>query len=143
LYVIMVILGITGWVGYARFTRAEFLKLRQQDFVQAAIATGLPLRSVLFKHMLPNGVAPVLVEASFGIAGAILTEAGLSFLGLGLVDEPSWGQMLSEAIGSAGSFKWWMAVFPGTAIFLTVFAYNLVGEALRDAIDPHAKRALH
>lgn len=141
LYVIMTIIGLTSWVGYARFTRAEFLKLRKADYVQAALALGLPLRSVLFRHMLPNGVAPVLVSASFGIAGAIVSESVLSFLGLGLVDEPSWGQMLSEAVSGTGVFKWWMAVFPGGAIFLTVFAYNLIGEALRDAIDPHTKKA--
>ncbi len=141
LYLIMVIIGLTGWVGYARFIRAEFLRLRQQDFIVAARACGLPLRSILFRHMLPNGVAPVLVEASFGVAGAILSESTLSFLGLGLVDEPSWGQMLSEAVSGTGSFKWWMAIFPGGAIFLTVFAYNLIGEALRDAIDPHLQRA--
>ena len=141
LYLMMVIIGLTGWVGYAMFTRAEFLKLRQQDFVQAARACGLPLWSVLFKHMLPNGIAPVLVSASFGIAAAILTEATLSFLGLGLVDEPSWGQMLNQARGVGGSFFWWIAIYPGGAIFLTVFAYNLVGEALRDAIDPYAQKA--
>ena len=140
LYLMMVIIGLTGWVGYAMFTRAEFLKLRQQDFVQAARACGLPLWSVLFKHMLPNGIAPVLVSASFGIAAAILTEATLSFLGLGLVDEPSWGQMLNQARGVGGSFFWWIAIYPGGAIFLTVFAYNLVGEALRDAIDPYAQK---
>jgi len=140
LYIMMVIIGVTGWVGYARFTRAEFLKLRQQDFVQAAVACGLPLRSILFRQMLPNGVAPVLVEASFGVAAAILYEATLSFLGLGLVDEPSWGQMLSAATTASGGFNWWIALYPGLAIFLTVFAYNLVGEALRDAIDPHTNR---
>jgi peptide/nickel transport system permease protein len=143
LYIMMAIIGLTSWTGYARFTRAEFLKLRKQDFVQAAIACGLPLRSVLFRHMLPNGVAPVLVTASFGVASAILIESFLSFLGLGLVDEPSWGQMLSNAVGAAGGFNWWIALFPGLAIFLTVFAYNLVGEALRDAIDPHLKKAAH
>jgi len=141
LYLMMVIIGFTSWSGYARFIRAEFLKLRRQDFVQAAIATGLPLRSILFKHMLPNGVTPVLVHASFGVASAILAEATLSFLGLGLIDEPSWGEMLNQAVGAAGDFKWWMAIFPGMAIFLTVFAYNLVGEALRDAIDPHLSKA--
>jgi peptide/nickel transport system permease protein len=141
LYLMMIILGLTGWVGYAVFTRAEFLKLREQDFVQAAIACGLPLRSVLFKHMLPNGVTPVLVSASFGVAGAILTESTLSFLGLGLVEEPSWGQMLNQARGQGGVFTWWMAIYPGFAIFFTVFAYNLVGEALRDAIDPQLKKA--
>ncbi len=140
LYFMMVIIGLTSWPGYARFTRAEFLKLRKQDFVQAAIACGLSTRSILFRHLLPNGVAPVLVTASFGIASAIFIESTLSFLGLGLQDQPSWGQMLSEAI-DAGGFYWWIGTFPGIAIFLTVFAYNLIGEALRDAIDPHTKKA--
>jgi len=139
LYLMMVIIGITGWPGYARYVRAEFLKLRQQEFVQAAIACGLPLRSILFRHMLPNGVGPILVNASFGVASAILAEAVLSFLGLGLVDDPSWGQMLNQAVQSS-TFNWWMALFPGGAIFFTVFAYNLIGEALRDAIDPHLKK---
>ena len=137
LYVMMVIIGITGWVGYARFTRAEFLKLRQQDFVLAARACGLPLTSILARHMLPNGVAPVMVEASFGVAAAILYESTLSFLGLGLIEQPSWGQLLQQASSSGASFYWWLASFPGLAIFFTVFGYNLVGEALRDAIDPH------
>lgn len=140
LYVMMAIIGITGWTGYARFVRAEFLKLRQQEFVQAAIACGLPLRSILFLHILPNGMAPVLVSTSFGVASAILAEATLSFLGLGLVDDPSWGQMLNQAVQSA-TFNWWMAVFPGGAIFLTVFAYNLIGETMRDAIDPYLKKS--
>jgi len=139
LYLMMVVIGLTSWVGYAVFIRAEFLKLREQDFVQAALACGLPLRSVLFRHMLPNGVSPVLVSASFGIAAAIFTESMLSFLGLGLVEEPSWGQMLNQAL--QGGFHWWIAIYPGAAIFLTVFAYNLVGEAMRDAIDPHLKKA--
>lgn len=139
LYLMMVIIGITTWPGYARYVRAEFLKLRKMDYVQSAIACGLPLRSILFRHMLPNGVAPVLVGASFGVASAILAESILSFLGLGLVDDPSWGQMLNQAVQSA-SFYWWMAFFPGGAIFLTVFAYNLIGEALRDAIDPYLKK---
>ena len=114
LYLMMVIIGLTGWTGYARFVRAEFLRLREQDYVQAAVACGLPLRSILFRHMLPNGVAPILVAASFGIASAILAEAMLSFLGLGLVDDPSWGQMLNQAVRSS-TFNWWMAVFPGGA----------------------------
>jgi peptide/nickel transport system permease protein len=139
LYIMMVIIGITSWSGYARYIRAEFLRLRQQDYVQAAVAAGLPLRSILFRHMLPNGIAPILVAASFGVASAILAEAILSFLGLGLVDEPSWGQMLNQAVQSS-TFYWWMAAFPGGAIFLTVFAYNLIGEALRDAIDPYLKK---
>ena len=140
LYIMMVIIGITSWSGYARYIRAEFLKLRQQDFVQSAIACGLPLPSILFRHMLPNGIAPVLVAASFGVASAILAESVLSFLGLGLVDDPSWGQMLNQAVKSS-TFNWWMAAFPGGAIFFTVFAYNLIGESLRDAIDPHLKKS--
>jgi peptide/nickel transport system permease protein len=138
LYLMMAIIGLVSWTGYARFTRAEFLKLRQQDYVLAARALGLPLWSILFRHLLPNGIAPVLVTASFGIASAILAESFLSFIGLGLIDEPSWGQLLSQAVGSSGGFVWWIAVFPGLAIFLTVFAYNLLGEALRDALDPKA-----
>jgi peptide/nickel transport system permease protein len=141
IYFIMAIIGLTSWSGYARFIRAEFFRLRKQDFVQAAIATGLPLRSILFRHMLPNGLTPVLIRASFGVAGAIVAEATLSFLGLGLVDEPSWGQLLNKATGATGAFTWWIAIFPGLAIFLTVFAYNLVGEALRDAIDPHLRKS--
>ena len=139
LYVMMVIIGITGWTGYARFVRAEFLRLRQQEFVQSAIACGLPLRPVLFRHMLPNGMAPVLVTVSFSVASAILAEATLSFLGLGPVDEPSWGQMLNQAV-QAATFNWWMAIFPGGAIFLTMFTYMLIGEAMRDAFDPYLKK---
>lgn len=139
IYMMMVIIGITSWSGYARYVRAEFLKLREQDFVQAAEACGLSLPSILFRHMLPNGMAPLLVAASFGVASAILAEATLSFLGLGLVDDPSWGQLLNQAVQSS-SFNWWLAVFPGGAIFCTVFAYNLIGEALRDAVDPTSQR---
>ena len=141
LYIMMVIIGITSWPGYARYVRAEFLRLRKQDFVQAAEAAGLPLSSILFRHMLPNGMGPVLVAASFGVAAAILAEATLSFLGLGLVDDPSWGEMLNQAVQSS-TFNWWMAAFPGGAIFLTVFAYNLIGEALRDAIDPYLSKSV-
>lgn len=136
LYLLMAIIGLTSWTGNARFIRAEFLRLRKQDFVHAAIAAGLPLRSVLFRHMLPNGVTPVLISASFGIASAILAETTLSFLGLGLVDEQSWGKLLNQALSVGGTFTWWLALYPGLAIFLTVYAYNLVGESLRDALDP-------
>ncbi|MCG7992481.1 MAG: ABC transporter permease [Candidatus Thiodiazotropha lotti] len=140
LYIMMVIIGITSWPGFARYVRAEFLRLRKQDFVQAAEAAGLPLPSILFRHMLPNGMGPVLVAASFGVASAILAEATLSFLGLGLVDDPSWGEMLNQAVQSS-RFNWWMAAFPGGAIFFTVFAYNLIGESLRDAIDPYLSKS--
>lgn len=140
IYLIMTIIGLTGWTGYARYIRAEFFKLRKQDFVQSAIACGLPLRSILFKHMLPNGIAPVLVGASFGVGSAIIYESTLSYLGIGLIEEPSWGGLLKQALGDAGKFAWWIATFPGLAIFLTVFSYNLIGEAMRDAIDPHTQR---
>jgi peptide/nickel transport system permease protein len=140
-YVLMAVIGCVSWTGAARFTRAEFLRLRDQDFVQAARAAGLPLRSILFRHMLPNGVTPVLVDASFAIAAAILAEATLSYLGLGPPDQPSWGKLLASATGTVGDFIWWLAVFPGVAIFLTVLSYNLLGEALRDAIDPKLRKA--
>jgi len=140
LTLMMVVIGLTGWVGYAYFVRAEFLKLRKMDYVMAARAAGTPLYLILFRHMLPNGVAPILVSASFGIAGGIMTEATLSFLGLGLeADQSSWGQMLNQA-RETGKFAWWLAIYPGLAIFLTVFAYNLIGEALRDVIDPRTAK---
>ncbi len=140
-YFMMAIIGCFTWTGAARFIRAEFMKLRHTDYVQAAQAMGLPLWSILFKHMLPNGVTPVLVESSFLIAAAILIEATLSFLGLGPTGQASWGSLLRNASGEAGGFLWWLAIFPGAAIFLTTLAYNLIGEALRDAIDPKLKKA--
>ena len=141
IFMIMVILGLVGWTGIARFVRAEFLRLRQTDFVQAAIASGLPLRRVLFRHMLPNGLTPVIVTVTFGIAGAIMAESGLSFLGVGVEPPtPSWGQMLNDAGNPAEAFRWWLAMPPGIMIFLTVFAYNIIGEGLRDAIDPRLNK---
>ncbi len=141
IWLMMVTIGLVSWMADARLIRAEFLKLRGQEFVQAARATGLPLHSILFKHMLPNGVAPVLVNASFGVATAILLESILSFLGLGLeATDPSWGQLLNQARSGGTGFNWWIATFPGLAIFLTVFAYILIGESLRDAIDPKLKK---
>jgi peptide/nickel transport system permease protein len=141
LYLMMVVIGLVVWTSDARFIRAEFLKLRNLDFVYAAIASGLGRRSIIFRHMLPNGVAPVLVNASFGVASAILYESVLSFLGLGLgPDDPSWGQLLEQARRGGTGFNWWIATFPGLAIFLTVFAYILIGEAVRDAIDPKLQK---
>jgi peptide/nickel transport system permease protein len=142
-YMMMAIIGCVTWTGAARFTRAEFLKLRRQDFVQGAQAAGLPLRSVLFRHMLPNGVTPVLVDASFAVAAAIIAEATLSFLGLGPDGQASWGKLLSSATGTTGTFVWWLAIFPGFAIFFTVLSYNMLGEAMRDAIDPKLRKAAH
>lgn len=143
IYLMMTVIGLTGWVGYAIFIRAEFLKLRSMDYVMAARAAGTPLTGILFRHLLPNGIAPVLVLASFGFASAILFESSLSFLGLGLPpQDPSWGQLLQEARANGGG-QWWLVLYPGLAIFLTVFAYNLLGESLRDALDPRIAKARH
>ena len=136
---LMAVIGVTSWTGYARYTRAEFLRLRSADYVHAAVAAGLSTPAVVFRHMLPNGITPVVVTASFGVAGAVISESTLSYLGLGTVDQPSWGGLLSQSLGQGGQFLWWLAVYPGVAIFLTVLSYNLLGEALADALDP--KRA--
>ena len=141
-YVMMTIIGVTNWVTYAYYLRAEFLSLRDRDFVHAARAAGVPLHSIIFRHMLLNGLTPIIVTASFGVASAILYESTLSFLGIGLTDESSWGALLEEALSVGGSFSWWIALYPGLAIFLTVFAYNLIGEALRDALDPKLGRMM-
>jgi peptide/nickel transport system permease protein len=134
---IMVILGVTGWTGYARFLRAEFLRIRQLDYIVAARATGMPLWRIMFRHMLPNGLTPVLVSASFGLAGAVTIESSLSYLGIGVrPPTPSWGGMLNAAGNPATVFHWFEALPPGLALFLIVLAFNIVGEALRDAIDP-------
>ncbi len=134
---IMIILGVTGWTGYARFLRAEFLRIRQLDYIVAARAGGLPLWRILFRHMLPNGLTPVLVSASFGLAGAVTIESSLSYLGIGVrPPTPSWGGMLNAAGNPATVFHWFEALPPGFALFLIVLAFNIVGEALRDAIDP-------
>lgn len=136
IYNIMVVIGLTGWMGIARFVRAEFLKLKQLDFITALRALGASDKRIIFLHMLPNAMAPVLVSAVFGIAGAILTESSLSFLGFGVQPPtPSWGEILSQS-RSYIDFAWWLTVFPGLAIFASITAYNLVGEGLRDAMDP-------
>ena len=138
LYAMMVVIGSTSWMGGARLLRAEFLRLRDQDFIHAARAAGLPMRSIILRHMLPNSMTPILVDTSFAIAAVILLEANLSFLGFGIKPpNPSWGQMLAQAIDPAtGVFRWWLAIFPGLMIFLTVFSLNIIGDTLRDAIDP-------
>jgi peptide/nickel transport system permease protein len=133
---IMIVIGITRWTSIARFARGEIMKIKQQDYTQAARALGASDRKIIFKHILPNSIAPVLVTATFGIANAILIEAALSFLGMG-VQPPyaSWGGILALAREFV-NVAWWLTVFPGFAIFLTVTAYNLAGEGLRDATDP-------
>jgi len=136
IYNIMVVIVLTGWTGFARFVRAEFLKLKQLDFITALHALGASHRRIIFLHMLPNAMAPVLVSAVFGIAGAILTESSLSFLGFGVPPPtPSWGDILSQSRDYI-EFAWWLTIFPGFAIFMSITAYNLVGEGLRDAMDP-------
>jgi peptide/nickel transport system permease protein len=137
---IMAVIGLTGWMGVARLVRAEFLSLRERDFVLAARALGAFDLRIIFRHVLPNALSPVLVSATLGVAGAILTESALSFLGIGVQPPtPSWGNMLiigKQTLGSA----WWLSAFPGLAILLTVLGYNLLGEGIRDALDPRLNR---
>jgi peptide/nickel transport system permease protein len=133
---IMIVIGLTSWEGTARFVRAEILSLREQEFVQAAMALGTPGPRVLLRHLLPNSVAPVLVSATLGVAGAILTESALSFLGFGVPPpDATWGNILSD--GKRYLFDApWLTFIPGTAIFLVVLAFNLFGEGLREAFNP-------
>lgn len=139
IYYLMFAIGIVGWTGVARLVRAEFLKLRKQDFSVAARALGVPAPRIMFRHILPNAIAPVLVSATFGVAGAILTESGLSFLGFGVPPPTaSWGSILSLARQYVYQ-AWWLTAFPGAAIFLSILCYNLIGEGLRDAVDPRLK----
>jgi peptide/nickel transport system permease protein len=135
LYLIMAILGLTGWVGIARLIRSEFLRVRAMDYVAAAQSLGASDTRIMLRHVLPNAIAPVLVAMSFGVASAILTESGLSFLGIGVPAHiVTWGSIL--AVAQSNTTAWWLAVFPGAAIFVTVTAYNLLGDGLRDALDP-------
>lgn len=139
IYNIMIVIGITGWPGIARLIRGEFFKLRKNDFVAASQVLGASDWRVMFRHILPNAIAPVLVSISFGVASAILVESSLSFLGFGVPPyEPSWGDILSQA-NEFMDIAWWLTLSPGIAIFLTITSYNLVGEGLRDAIDPRMK----
>lgn len=134
---IMVLIGITRWTGPARLVRGEFLKLKNLDYVQAAKALGMSRTRIIFGHVLPNAISPVLVAATFGIASAILTESSLSFLGLGDPSAPSWGELLS--VGRQDK-KLWLILTPGLAIFFVVSVFNLVGEGLRDALDPKLRQ---
>jgi peptide/nickel transport system permease protein len=139
IYNIMIVIGITSWEGTARFVRAEFLSLRERDYVQAAKALGVKDRRIIFRHILPNALAPVFVTATLGVASAILIEASLSFLGFGVQPPaPSWGNILTE--GRTYIFDaWWLTVFPGLAILIAVLSFNLVGDGLRDALDPRLR----
>jgi peptide/nickel transport system permease protein len=134
---IVLVVGIGNWVAYARIVRAETLAVREKAYVDAARALGRSLTGVVRRHVLPNVSASLIVVATFGVAGAVLTEAGLSFLGLGVpLDIPSWGGMLAEGRQFVDT-RYWLALFPGAALFLTVMAINFLGDALRDALDPH------
>ncbi|WP_353684978.1 oligopeptide ABC transporter permease [Thermodesulfovibrio sp. 3907-1M] len=136
IYIIMLVIGLTGWMDVARLVRAEVLSLKEREFVLAARAIGASSGRIIFKHILPNAIYPVIVAATFSVGGAILIESGLSFLGLGIQPpEPSWGGILSVGKDYI-TVAWWMSLFPGLAIFLTVLSFNLLGEALRDALDP-------
>jgi peptide/nickel transport system permease protein len=136
---IMIIIGLTSWMGVARLVRAEFLSLRERDFVLAAQAIGARDARIIFRHILPNAMSPVLVSATLGVAGAILTESALSFLGIGVQPPtPSWGNMLIAGKQTLGT-AWWLSVFPGLAILITVLGYNLLGEGIRDAMDPRIR----
>ena len=134
----MIAIGLIGWTGIARLVRGQILSLRSMDFVTAARAVGSPQRRILVQHILPNVVAPIIVAATFGIAGAILTEAGLSFLGLGIKPPtPSWGNMINEAQQlTIIESKPWIWLGPGLMITLSVLAINFIGDGLRDALDP-------
>ncbi len=136
IFIIMAVIGVTGWMDVARLVRAEFLTLKQRDFVLASRSAGAGSMRLIFKEILPNALSPVFVAATFGIAGAILTESSLSFLGLGVQPpHPSWGNILSSGKDNIET-AWWLSLYPGLAILVTVLSYNLVGEGLRDALDP-------
>lgn len=139
-YNIMIAVGITSWPEVARLVRGEFMKLRESDFATAARATGLRDWRIIFRHLLPNAMAPVLVTATFSVAGAILIESALSFLGFGVPPPTaSWGEILRQAQQNVAT-AWWLVIFPGVAIFATVTCLNLVGEGLRDAMDPRLRQ---
>jgi peptide/nickel transport system permease protein len=136
IFVIMAVIGLTGWMGLARLVRGEILSLKEREYVQSAHALGARDRRIMFRHILPNSLVPILVSATLGVAGAILAESGLSFLGLGVQPPtPSWGNLLIDGKANI-EIAWWLSVFPGMAILITVLAYNLLGEGLRDALDP-------
>jgi peptide/nickel transport system permease protein len=136
---IMVVIGLTGWMGVARLVRAEFLSLKEREFVVAARALGAADARLMWRHLLPNALTPVMVSATLGVAGAILVESALSFLGLGVQPPtPSWGNILTLGKDNI-EIAWWLSFFPGVAILVTVMSYNLLGEGIREAIDPRLK----
>jgi peptide/nickel transport system permease protein len=141
IWTIMVVIGLTGWMGVARLVRAEFLALKEREFVVWSQSVGAGAFRIIWRHILPNAMAPVLVAMTLGIPAAILTESGLSFLGLG-VQPPraTWGNILNEG-KDAIELAWWLSVYPGVAILITVLSYNLLGEGIRDALDPRLRQS--
>jgi peptide/nickel transport system permease protein len=140
IWYIMIIIGLTGWMGIGRLVRAEVLSIRELDYVMAVRAMGASDMRIIFRHILPNAMSPVLVSATLGVAGAILTESALSFLGIGVPPPtPSWGNILTSGKDYI-EFAWWLTLYPGLAITVTVLAYYLVGEGVRDALDPRLNR---
>ncbi|ABK99621.1 oligopeptide ABC transporter permease [Pelobacter propionicus] len=140
IWYIMMVIGLTGWMGVARMVRAETLSIREMDYITAARCIGCSDLRIIFRHILPNTLSPVLVSATLGVAGAILTESALSFLGIGVQPPtPSWGNILTSGKDYI-EFAWWLSFFPGLAILVTVLAYNLLGEGIRDAFDPRVNR---
>ncbi len=136
---IMIVIGLTNWMGIARLVRAEILSIKSKEYVLAAKAQGVPGLKIIFSHVLPNALAPVYVVATLGIGGAILTESALSFLGIG-VQPPtaSWGNVLAQAKDNI-EIAWWLSLYPGLAIFFTVMGYNLLGEGLSNVLDPRRR----
>jgi len=133
---IMIVIGLTGWMGVARLVRAEFLSVKEREYVVAARALGASDVRIIFRHIMINSMAPVLVSAVLGVAGAVLVESALSFLGIGVQPPtPSWGNILTLGKDNI-EIAWWLSVFPGLAILITVLGYNLLGEGIRDSIDP-------
>jgi peptide/nickel transport system permease protein len=141
IWTIMAVIGLTGWMGVTRLVRAEFLTLREREFVIWSESIGAGAGRVIFKHILPNAIAPVLVAMTLGIPAAILTESGLSFLGLG-VQPPyaTWGNILNDG-KELITYAWWLTLYPGLAILITVLSYNLLGEGIRDALDPRLRQS--
>ncbi len=136
---IMIVIGLTSWMEPARLIRAEFISLKEREFVIAAHAIGATDNRIMVRHILPNGISPILVSATIGVGGAILIESALSFLGLGVQPPtPSWGSLLSSGKDNI-EIAWWLSVFPGLAILITVLGYNLLGEGIRDALDPRQR----
>jgi peptide/nickel transport system permease protein/oligopeptide transport system permease protein len=141
LYLVFVAIGFVNWVGLCRVTRGQFIALRGSEFVEAAHALGLPTWRIIFRHILPNAVAPIIVQATLGMGGIITIEAGLAYLGFGAQPPtPSWGLMISEGQQYLARGQWWWSMFPGFAIMYTVLAFNFLGDGLRDALDVRQKR---